>query len=265
MPIAVGPAARLTEQLHELPKRYLAFVLFGIGTDTDDLGGRISASSPVTPAPWQVRAALSRFSGAISQIPPAYSAVHVAGQRAYDLARAGSAPVLKARPVIVHSISAPDFSYWPRSALAGAGLAVPDPAGRLVAAIDVSCSAGTYIRSIARDLGEALGTCACLAGLLRTHSGPFGLTEAVRLEQAVALAKADSLAHVVFAPDSVLGPIAPILLDDELSARFSNGARSTIAGPPGRRRVYAIDGRFLGLGELTADGLLHPRRVLEAA
>ena len=265
LPVLVGPATRMTEHLHEWSKTYLAVVLFGATSTTCDLGGEISDSGPTAPAPWRVREALQRFRGPITQTPPRYSAVRVSGRRAYDRARAGETVQVPARSVVVHSLRAIEFAYWNSRELASTGrLEGLSGGGRLVAALEVVCGTGTYIRALARDLGRSVGGGALLAGLLRSRVGPFAAGSAVPLAQAESLARAGRLVEVGHAPDEVARHIPALLLGGELARGFVNGAFAAVEEAAGPCRVYAPDGRFLGLGEVQADRVLRPRRVLAA-
>ncbi len=266
LPIFVGPATRMTEYLHAGSKTYLAAVLFGATSTTCDLGGEVFDSSPIAPAPWRVREALRQFRGPIIQTPPSYSAVRIDGRRAYSRARAGEAVEVPARSVVIHSLRAIEFDYWSTRDLALTGrLEGLSGAGRMVAALEVVCGTGTYIRALARDLGDSVGSGALLAGLLRSRVGPFGAGSAVPLAQAESLARAGRLADVAHPPDEAARHVPAVLLGAGKAKGFVHGAFAPVNACVGPCRVYALDGRFLGLGEVEADGVLRPRRVLAAA
>ncbi len=162
--IAIGPATRLADYVQAAPKRYAATVTLGATSTTDDVTGDITPA-PATDAPGdaptreQIEAALRQFVGTIMQCPPAYSAVHVDGKRAYKLARKGEQVAPPARPVTVHDIRLVACDY---------------PTVEL----DVLCGAGTYIRALARDLGAALGVGGYCSGLVRTAVGEFTVAAA---------------------------------------------------------------------------------------
>ncbi|MBI2975522.1 MAG: tRNA pseudouridine(55) synthase TruB, partial [Chloroflexi bacterium] len=162
--LCMGPATRLAEYLLNGDKRYRAVVRLGQTTDTYDAQGRVLDSRPVDCTPEQIESALAAFRGAIEQTPPAFSAIQVNGQRAYDLARRGQAPDLKPRAITIHSLTL-------------VGWSAPD------ATLEVACSAGTYIRSLAHDLGQALGCGAHLVALRRTAAGQFSVHQAVALDR----------------------------------------------------------------------------------
>jgi tRNA pseudouridine55 synthase len=246
LPIALGPATRL---LSYLPgdKAYRATLQLGVRTDTDDLQGTVLSRDPL-PGPLlasELEAALEPFRGDIQQRPPAYSAVHVQGQRAYALARGGQSVVLPARPVTVHEL---DLIHW-------------DPAsGQLE--LEISCSAGTYIRSLARDLGDALGCGAALACLRRTRALGFVLDACVGLDDLTPSPPLplDPLAVLSHLPRQSLSPTTLV------GWRFGRSQEAKEAWPPGTAVLMVDpDGKLAGLAEMTDGGVLHPRLVLDAA
>ena len=168
LPVFLGHATRVVEYHLGDRKAYRATVCFGASSTTDDLEGELTPADGHAPTREVVEAALPGLTGPISQRPPAYSAVKVAGRRAYAMARAGETVLLAERSVTIHAI---DLVSWDET----------DP-DRPIAVVDVSCSAGTYIRALARDLGESLGSAAYLGALTRTASGPFTLEGASSLE-----------------------------------------------------------------------------------
>jgi tRNA pseudouridine55 synthase len=169
LPVFVGHATRLVEYHLTDDKEYRALVCFGARSTTDDLDGELSPSDGQPPTRETVNDALAAFRGSIQQTPPDYSAVRVAGRKAYELARHGEKPTLKPRTVTVHRL---EMTNWDDS----------DPS-RPVATVEVRCSAGTYIRALARDLGEWLGSGAYLGALTRTASGPFRMDAARPIDE----------------------------------------------------------------------------------
>ncbi len=161
LPILVGEGTKLTPYFGALDKEYVARVRLGLTSDTQDASGKILTTRPVPPLDAAaVTAALARFLGEIDQIPPMYSALHHEGRRLYELAREGAEVERKPRRVTVHTITLED-------------LALPE------LTIRVQCGKGTYVRTLAADLGETLGTGAVLAHLVRSRVGPYRLEEAV--------------------------------------------------------------------------------------
>lgn len=182
LPIFLGHATRVVEYHLGDRKSYRATVCFGASSTTDDLEGELTPADGPGPSRAAVEAALAGHIGQLSQRPPAYSAIKVGGRRAYAMARAGEAVVLASRDVTIHSL---DLVSWNDE----------DP-DRPVGVIDVVCSAGTYVRALARDLGEAVGSAAYLGALTRMASGPFELADATALDE-IRAAAADSPASLV--------------------------------------------------------------------
>jgi tRNA pseudouridine55 synthase len=162
--LCLGPATRLSEYLSSGTKHYQAVVRFGRSTDTYDADGQVVRETGRAPERAEIEGVLSEFTGDLQQVPPAYSAIKLHGKKAYQLARAGEEVDLEPRQVTIYALKAVD--YQP-----------PD------LSLDVECSAGTYIRSLAHDLGERLSTGAHLAALRRTQAGPFSLSQAVTLAE----------------------------------------------------------------------------------
>jgi tRNA pseudouridine55 synthase len=168
LPIFLGHATRMVEYHLGDRKSYRATVCFGASSTTDDLEGELTPSAGAAPTHDGVLASLAGSTGPIVQRPPAFSAIKVAGRRAYAMARAGETVVLAAREVTIHDLT---MASWDDS----------EPE-RPIAVIDVTCSAGTYVRALARDLGESLGSAAYLGALTRLSSGPFTLADAIPLD-----------------------------------------------------------------------------------
>lgn len=169
LPIFLGHATRVVEYHLGDRKAYRATVCFGASSSTDDLEGELTPATGPAPSRDAVEAAVAELVGVIFQRPPVYSAIKVGGRRAYAMARAGETVVLASREVTIHALT---MASWDDTE--------PD---RPVAIIDVQCSAGTYVRALARDLGEAVGSAAYLGALTRTASGPFELVDATSLDE----------------------------------------------------------------------------------
>ncbi len=185
LPIALGEATKLAGRMLDSDKVYEFTVRFGAQTDTLDLEGKVIATSDVRPTLAQVEAVLPLFTGPIQQVPPAYSALKVDGQRAYDLARAGAEVILATRTVTVHSLRHPSESWDPVTE--EFTRLARDPSFRWddeVAEVTLTAhvSKGTYIRSLARDIARALGTVGHVTMLRRTKAGPFTLENAISLD-----------------------------------------------------------------------------------
>ena len=246
LPLAFGEATKFAHSLLDADKAYVADVRFGVTTTTGDLEGEVVATRPVDVDRERLAAALERFRGEIVQIPPMYSALKHQGKPLYEYARAGTEIVREPRRVTIHALELESF------------------AGD-TARIRVSCSKGTYIRVLAEDIGAALGCGATLAALRRTAVGPFSVEAAMTLETLEALSAEQRLAALRPA-DALIEGLAAVALDAERARRIGLGQSvSGIAGDAGLVRVYAPDGAFLGVGELTEAGVLAPRRLVEQA
>lgn len=236
--VALGKALKVVPYLEGFDKEYAFTALLGRRTDTDDAGGRVLEerdASGVTRG--AVEALLPRFTGRIRQRPPAFSAVRVGGERAYKLARRGGAVEIPEREVTVFEFRLEAFDT-PRASFV------------------MRCSKGTYVRAVARDLGEALGCGGCVEALRRLAVGPFRVEGAVRLDRAT---EAD-LKRALLAPDAGLGALPAVVLEPGEAGRFVQGKLLDQGSPAPLVRVYEGP-RFLGIGE-EMDGRLKARRVL---
>jgi tRNA pseudouridine55 synthase len=254
LPIFLGKATRLVEYHLGDRKRYRATVCFGASSTTDDLEGELVPSSGPPPAQATVVAALGGFRGRIRQRPPDYSAIKVAGRRAYAMARAGQAVELSEREVTIHAI---DVVSWDDT-----------DHDRPIAVIDVECSAGTYVRSLARDLGAAVGSAAYLGALVRMASGPFGLDAAVDLEAVRAAAADDptALERLLLPVDAGLDGMPRLSVDAAAVAALIRGQPAAVAaepGPIGDRPILVVDDadRLVAVATLR-NGRLMPDKVL---
>jgi tRNA pseudouridine55 synthase len=227
LPIALGRATRLIDRLADADKEYEAWTLLGLRTSTDDAEGEPLAVAEVPDFPFEaLQRALGSFVGQIEQIPPAYSAVKVAGRRSYDLARHGQQVALQARTVTIERV---DLLAWERPLLR----------------FRVRCSKGTYVRALARDLGERLGVGGSLHRLVRLRVGPFSLDRSIGLDELARRRLA-----VVSPPDSLLRSCPAIVLDQAQLEHLRHGrgwpAPAPLTGPV-EARAYAADGRFAAL------------------
>ena len=241
LPIALGEATKLTGRMLDASKVYAFTIAFGAETDTLDLEGAVIAESPVRPTRADVEAVLPRFTGPIQQVPPAYSAIKVDGERAYDLARAGEIVELKSREVTVHQINVLPEPGRGTGEAGGGGLA-PDaacgesplhhPAGgpppragedleqiTLVAHV----SKGTYIRSLARDIAHGLGTVGHVTMLRRIKAGPFGIEQAISLDKLNQVANGPQLENVLLPLEAGLVDIPALDLGPEQASMVRQG------------------------------------------
>lgn len=241
--VCVGAATRLIEYVQRMPKTYRATIRLGATSDTLDADGRVvEMVDPPRPTEAQVRVALMTQVGTIEQMPPQFSALKVAGQRAYDLARAGQNVELAARPVEVYRIELLAYA-WPWLE------------------VEIDCGSGTYIRSIARDVGESLGCGGLIGVLTRTRIGPFRQEDAIDAE---GLAREAILSLLRPAAEAV-GGLPRVEIGAEDLARIIKGqaipGRDSIAA--GEVALIGPDGELAAVAEVDlASGQLLPRRVL---
>lgn len=253
LPLFLGSATRLVEYHARDRKAYRATVCFGASSTTDDLEGDLTPADGPVPARETVAQATRDMIGERLQRPPAYSAIKVAGRRAYARARAGEAVEIPARAVTIHELR-----------LVGWDAAQPD---RPVAIVDVVCSAGTYVRAIARDLGAAVGSAAYLGALVRTASGAFRIEDAVTLDtiRAAAAEGADALARLLLPSDAGLEELPRVVLSD---AEIADVARGRFVRPAAglpredsrNLRLVSEDGRLIAVAR-RHDGRLAPDKV----
>ena len=243
LPVALGRAARLVEYMEGADKSYRAEIACGYATDTGDVYGEVieSVPRPTLPTEEKMRAVLARFVGEIQQRPPAYSAIKIGGQRAYDLARQGAEVEIEARTVTIHRLELVHVDAVRRRIL-----------------IDVDCAKGTYIRSLCTDIGTALGLPATMHFLLRTRVGGFVLADAYTLEELAEVGE-----RAVCAPDTALDLPCYELEPQRVKAFYSGLSTSERRLPLAERfyRVYA-EGVFLGIGRYdVAAQEMYPAKV----
>ncbi len=222
LPIAVGEATKLAGRMLDSDKVYDFTVRFGSQTDTLDLEGQVVAQSDVRPSRAEVEAVLPRFTGPIDQVPPAYSALKVDGERAYDLARKGEEVTLASRAVTIRSLTL-------RESTADS------------ATLTAHVSKGTYIRSLARDIAQALGTVGHVTMLRRIKAGPFTLESAISLDKLAEAAKGRTLEHCLLPLRAGLDDIPALsLTPDQAGALRQGRALIGIAANDGQH--FALEG-----------------------
>ncbi|MCU0483588.1 MAG: tRNA pseudouridine(55) synthase TruB [Chloroflexi bacterium] len=254
LPLYLGRATRLAEYHLGADKEYRATICFGATSTTDDLEGELRAVPGEALTREAVEAALASFVGTVLQQPPAFSARKVAGRRAYALARAGLETELQPRQVTFHRLELVDWDGT-------------DPE-RPMAVVTLACSAGTYVRALARDIGAAVGSGAYLGALRRTAAGPFTLTDAVALDAVREAAAAGRLASLLQPTGTGLDHLPCVRLADEEAAVAVRGGwlrlprdadvRADAGGPI---RLVDEGGRLVAIGRLVA-GRLVPDKVL---
>ena len=226
LPIALGEATKLAGRMLDATKSYDFTICFGEETDTLDLEGKVTATSDLRPALADIDALLPRFTGPIEQIPPAFSALKVDGERAYDLARAGKDVELQARHVTVHELKIlPGTGRG--TAVGGGGVGAPDRpppcSGEAFITLSATVSKGTYIRSLARDIARALGTLGHVTMLRRTKAGPFALEQAISLDFLADAAKARQLTRTVLPLEAGLDDIPALPVTPEQAKLLRHG------------------------------------------
>jgi len=252
LPIALGEATKTVPFVMEGRKVYEFTVRWGEERDTDDAEGQVVATAAARPAPEAIRVLLPRFTGTISQVPPRFSAVKIEGERAYDLAREGEVVELAARPVEIHRLEL---------------VATPDPDRALLLA---ECGKGTYVRSLARDLGRLLGCFGHVSALRRTAVGPFQAADAIGLDRlAAAAAEGGSAFACVLQPVAAgLQGLPALAVSRADAARLARGQTVLLRGrdAPLMTGLVAVSthGSLVALAEV-AQGELRPRRVFNAS
>ena len=250
LPLFIGTATRMVEYHAGDPKTYRATVVFGASSTTDDLEGELTPGEGAPSNRAAVEAVLEEFTGTITQRPPAYSAVKVAGRRAYRAAREGQPIELPLRMVTVTRLELRDWEH-------------ADPL-RPAATLEIECSAGTYVRALARDLGERLGCGAYLGALVRTASGPFTLDAAREPDEIRALANAGTVATALLPLDHGLGDLPRVTLADDVVRALERGQVVRPRGqvPASEGRVRVVDGaeRLVAIARLEG-GRLYPEKV----
>jgi tRNA pseudouridine55 synthase len=254
LPIFLGRATKVVEYHLGDSKAYRATICFGASSVTDDLEGELTPVEGAAPSHDAVASALTSFLGEISQRPPAYSAIKVAGRRAYAMARAGEAVELAERRVTIESLT---LASWDAS----------DPA-RPIAIVDVRCSAGTYVRALARDIGAAVGNAAYLGALARTGSGPFTLEQATPVDdlRTAAAEGPERLAALLLPIDAGLDELPSVTVDDADLTAILRGqfVRSPKRFDDGPIRVRDDRGNLVAIARYR-DGRLAPDKVLADA
>ena len=228
LPVFVGRATRAVEFFEHAEKTYEAVLQLGITTDTEDITGAVLEERPVCLTEEQIKAVLAQFRGEIQQIPPMYSAIKINGQKLCDLARRGKEVERAPRAVTIHAL---DF------------LGMEDSLVRL----RVHCSKGTYIRTLCKDIGDALGCGGCMAALRRVSAGSYTIEEAVPLAQ---LVESADPAEFLRGVDTMFAQYPAVTLTEKQALRCRNGNAFSIDLPDGTYRSYDKTGEFLMLAKV---------------
>lgn len=259
LPVALGRCTRLLEYVQGERKCYRVEVVFGIKTTSHDLEGEVVERSPVERLEEErLLRALPHFTGEIEQVPPMFSAIRHRGRRLYDLAREGKELPRQARKIIVYELKV--IKIWPEG---------PYPR----ALLEVTCSKGTYVRTLCHDLGEFLGYGAASQFLLRTQAGPFKIETAWALEEIVRVAK-EGRRDFLLPPEAGVQHLPAVVVKKEGAKRFLDGSFVPVGlwkeWPSGlcrgaRVRLHKEEGGFLGIAlysERMGEGFLKPEKVI---
>ena len=251
LPIALGEATKTVPFVMDGRKAYVFTVTWGEERDTDDTEGKVTFSDPRRPTAEHIQALLPQFIGNIEQTPPQYSAIKIAGERAYDLARDGEVVPLVPRPVVIHDFVLTEQHDGSHSVF------------------EAECGKGTYVRALARDMGRLLGCYGHISALRRTLVGPFAEADMIPLEQLEALCDRaasgeGNLADALLPVETALDDIPALAVTRSDAARLHRGQAVLLRGrdaPDSSGTVYVtVAGRLLALAEI-ANGELIPKRV----
>lgn len=243
LPLLLGKATRAASLLEDTDKEYEAGFQLGVSTDTEDSTGKVLATSDTPVSKEALEALLPRFRGEIMQVPPMYSAVSKDGKRLYELARKGIEVEREARPVTIYRLELTGYDEKTREGT-----------------LRVSCSKGTYIRTLIADLAKAAGSLGVMTALRRTHACGFTLADAVTLDEARALSEAGTLEEKLRPVESLFIHLPEVAVSPAQAVRFQNGGQLDLSRIARFRRekpeegqafrVKGEDGAFLGLGKI---------------
>lgn len=244
LPLCFGEATKFAHYLTDADKTYFATVKLGVTTNTGDAEGEVLATAAVNVNQAQLEAVCKQFVGEISQVPPMYSALKHEGKALYEYARAGVEIERKARMVTIFAIKLNDFEGD-------------------IAQMTVTCSKGTYIRTLAEDIGAVLGCGAHLIGLRRTATASYDIAQAITLAQFEATPAEQRMA-LLLPEDSAVQHLPIITLNADSTFYLQQGQAVWQSGavPQGLLRLYSEQQQFLGLGELQDDGKIAPKRLI---
>ncbi|MAS82856.1 MAG: tRNA pseudouridine(55) synthase TruB [Legionellales bacterium] len=248
LPICLGEATKVSTYLLDSNKTYRAKCLLGVTTTTGDADGKTLLKKPVDKlSEIDIKKICTKFVGEIEQVPPMYSALKHNGRRLYELAYSGIEVERKARKITIHRIDLLDFKnkeFW----------------------IEVSCTKGTYIRTLVEDIGNELACGAHILSLRRLKAGPFHETQMVTQSQLNVVAEGglEQLDNLLLPMDSALTDMPKVLLKKDVVFYLCQGQTVVASGLPksGKLRIYDQSSNFIGLGEVTQDGRIAPKRLI---
>ncbi len=229
LPVCVGSATKAADMLALSDKRYIAELVLGKTTDTQDASGEVLTECAVDVSEEEIIRAVKSFEGVIEQIPPMYSAIKQNGKKLYELARAGIEVERKKREITIYEINIEEINIENNSVK-----------------IDVSCSKGTYIRTLCHDIGQKLGTGAYMNALERTKTGPFELSESYTVEELTKMKEAGTLEEAFIPTDALFSDYPRIVLNEKQTRSVTNGIRMSYKGAEGQSyRLYDENKKFL--------------------
>ena len=244
LPICLGEATKFAQYVTDADKTYFATIKLGTTTTTGDAEGEVLTTAPVNVSPTQFSAACQQFIGEVSQMPPMYSALKHEGRALYEYAREGVDIARQSRIIHISNITVENFEAD-------------------IAQITVTCSKGTYIRTLAEDIGATLGCGAHLIGLRRTETAGYLLPQAVTIEQLEAMS-IEARAALLLPVDSAIESLPVVTLNADAAFYLMQGQAVWQAGkmPSGDMRLYDEQNNFLGLGCMQDDGKIAPKRLI---
>lgn len=244
LPLCFGEATKFAHYLTDADKTYVATLKLGVTTNTGDAEGEVLTTQAVHVSRTQFEQACQQFLGEISQVPPMFSALKHEGKAMYEYARAGIEIERKSRLITIHALSVESFEQDK-------------------AIITVTCTKGTYIRTLAEDIGKVLGCGAHLIGLRRTATADYQIAQTITLAQLEAMSPAQREAALL-PEDSAVQHLPAVILDDDSAFYLQQGQGVWKSGavPKGLLRLYTEQQLFLGLGELASDGKITPKRLI---
>ncbi len=242
--VMVGRATRASDYLMRHNKKYRARMRFGVTTDTQDITGTVLSQKACSISREQVEDVLPHFLGEILQIPPMYSAIKIKGKKLYEIARRGGEIERQPRSITVSDIS---LAGWEAEELV----------------LDITCSAGTYIRTLCHDIGQELGCGACMTGLRRTASGNYRVEQAHTVSEIEHAVRENRLDHLLHPVDSIFSDYPALYADREQEARLRCGSAVSSGCPEGIYRVYSPSGEFLLIGKVLKGQLMTEKSFFE--
>ncbi len=247
LPICFGDGTKFSEYLLNSTKSYQVTAQLGIKTTTGDREGDILSQVPSSIDQETLAEALNAFKGEILQVPPMYSALKHHGQPLYKLARAGKEVHREPRKITIHACQQLDFSYEVQQFK-----------------LHVTCSKGTYLRSLVEDIGEKLGVGAHVINLRRTQVGDFSLEQSHKMDDLVALEGSQKLGQRLLPVDICVAALPSLHLDADQSLRLGNGQKIEISmlDNSGEQRIYGPSDHFIGIGVLSDTGILRAKRLI---